>query len=70
MKKINIGFEVKRKSDSEAVVKFPAGLKVGKNIDSDKLLIALLKYSPSTEVEGQSAGCCGHGDNSCCVKWG
>ena len=70
MKKARLYFEVKRKSDSEAVVLFPTGLKVGEKIDADKLLIALLKYSPTPkQVEGQSQGCCGHGADSCCVKW-
>jgi hypothetical protein len=68
MAKAKFRYEVKRKSDTEAVVKFPSGIKVGKNIAADKLLIALLKAPPASEVQGQCGdlACCG--DNGCCVK--
>jgi hypothetical protein len=72
MTKAKFGFVVKRKSDTEAVVMFPSGIKVGKNIDADKLLIALLKHSHQAEVQGQcmlNEGGSGCGlVKSCCGK--
>ena len=60
-------FEVKRKSDQEAVVTFPPDLKVGANIDADKLLIALIRFPGKHETKGPrvEGDCCGH--NGCCV---
>ena len=60
-------FEVKKKSDRQAVVTFPPGMMVGKEINADALVLALLKYAPASEVEGQGVSCCGDGSGACCV---
>jgi len=59
-------FIVKRHSDTEALVRFPQGLRVGENINFELLLTALLTYRSPILPKGDDTACCGYGEGACC----